>query len=317
MPKLHKKTIQKIILGSYLLGLFIVSVGFLVATSKATKVVESKIFFLGNQESKLISSKVAGAKENILKIIDSKIPPPKLSAAAALVEDFDSGTILYQKNITTPASPASTTKIMTALVAQGYFKSGDSLTVYKEALVGGSRMGLTVGERLTFRSLLYGMMLNSGNDAAYTIALNFPGGLSAFVDQMNQKAKSLGLENTQFQNPAGFDAVGHYSTAKDLSKIAREIVKNSQLAKVVSTKETSVISLDKSQSHFLKNINKLLSENGVVGIKTGYTQDSGENLVGLIERDNHRVLTVILKSDNRFGETKSLIDWVDKNFTWQ
>lgn len=317
MPKLSKKIIQKIVMGSYLVSLFLLAVGFLTATSKTTKMVESRATFLSNKEE--LSAQVVSEtlqNQNIPRLINSQTTPPQLTAQAALIIDYSSGAMLFQKNIHQQLSPASTTKIMTALVGVEHFKPADSLTVPTQALVGGSSMGLVSGERITFRSLLYGMMLNSGNDAAYSIALNYPGGLESFVERMNQKAQSLGLKDTHFTNPAGFDATDHFSTASDLIKIARVVVDDSQLSKVVSTKETSVISLD-NQSHFLRNINKLLSENGVVGIKTGYTQNSGENLVGLVERNDHKLLTVVLHSQDRFSETKALIDWVDKNFIWR
>lgn len=206
---------------------------------------------------------------------------------------------------------------MTALVAIEHFKPADILVVTEDSLVGGSTMGLKVGESLTFRSLLYGMMLNSGNDAAYTIAINYPGGFYAFIDQMNKKAGELGLRNTHFQNPAGFDNESHYSSTQDLLKVAKAAMQNSQFAKVVSTKETSVISWDKSNAHELKNLNKLLSIEGVLGIKTGFTEKSGENFVGLVERGGHKVMTVVLDSDDRFGESEALMDWVFQNYSWE
>ncbi len=318
--KIKKEKFQKLILIVYLLSAFLLSTGFLIATSKASNIIEGKITFLGNQKQdkvKPIISNVAGAEnEEVVNIVDKKLPHPKISARAALVEDFESGTILYQKNIFDPLPPASTTKIMTALIASEHFKPGDVLTVPSEALVGGSSMGAVAGERLSFRSLLYGMMLNSGNDAAYTIAWNFPGGVGAFIDRMNQKASELGLKNTHFENPAGFDSSNHFSSASDLAKLAKIVAEDYQMAKVVSTKETSVASWDKTNQHILKNLNKLLEEDGVVGIKTGYTENAKENLVGLIERDGHKILTVILNSDDRFGETKTLIDWVEQNYSW-
>ncbi|MDO8638989.1 MAG: D-alanyl-D-alanine carboxypeptidase, partial [Candidatus Daviesbacteria bacterium] len=170
---------------------------------------------------------------------------------------------------------------------------------------------------LSFRSLLYGMLLNSGNDAAYTIAQNYSGGLDAFVVAMNNKAISLGLLNTHFTNPAGFDSLGHYSSAEDLAKIATIAIENPQLSRVVSTKETSVASIDKSTIHSLKNLNKLLDEPGVLGIKTGTTPLARENLVGLVERNGHKILTVVLGSNDRFGETNKLLDWTYSNFVWK
>jgi D-alanyl-D-alanine carboxypeptidase len=212
---------------------------------------------------------------------------------------------------------ASTTKIMTALVAADYFKSGQVLTVPKEALVGGSSMDLFAGEQMTFRSLLYGMLLNSGNDAAYTLAYNYSGGLNNFIDQMNLKAEQMNLKNTHFQNPAGFDNFDHYTSAADMAQIAKVFTKDALLAKIVATKNTSVVSFDKSKQHLLTNLNKLLGQNGVVGIKTGTTDASGENLVTLVERDGHRVLIVLLNSKDRFGETKQIIDWIFSNYSWQ
>jgi D-alanyl-D-alanine carboxypeptidase len=178
-------------------------------------------------------------------------------------------------------------------------------------------MGLSAGEQLTFRSLLYGMMLNSGNDAAFTLAYNYPGGITAFIKKMNERAADLGAVDTHFDNPAGFDSPNHYSSAYDLLLIAKEAIKNARLGKVFSTKETSVTSVDKNHLHDLKNLNKLLNEDGVIGIKTGTTELAGESFVGLVEKNNQTVLTVMLNSGDRFGETRSLIDLIFKNYTWQ
>lgn len=260
------------------------------------------------------------------KIVESKkiIPLPKtnlvqipsVSSTAIIIKDLDSGTLLYVKDPDKKVPIASTTKIMTALVASEYFKANDVLEAKDTSLVSGSSMGLKSGERMTFRSLLYGMLLNSGNDAAYTLADNYPGGRNSFIETMNSKASVLGLINTHFDNPAGFDNPSHYSSAFDLAKIAETAITNSQLARVVSTKETTVFSVDKESEHDLKNLNKLLSLPGVIGIKTGTTPLAKENLVGLVERDGHKILTVVLGSDDRFGETERLIDWAYSNFTW-
>lgn len=299
---------------------FIVVTLVLVLTPKAISLSEAKLLASANTftpKPQYLEDKVAGvAKKSVTQILDSKLPPPRFSAAAVLAEDLNTGQILYQKNMDVRLAPASTTKIMTALVASEYFKSGDTLIVPEGALVGGSNMGLILGERMTFRSLLYGMLLNSGNDAAYTIALNYPGGFNAFVNKMNAKVTELGLQNTHFDNPAGFDSPTNYSSAYDLVRIAREVTKNPILSRIVSTKETYVLSLDKVKSHNLKNLNQLLSDNGVLGIKTGFTEKAGENFVGLISRNEHPILTVVLNSQDRFGETKALYDWIYSDFTW-
>lgn len=170
---------------------------------------------------------------------------------------------------------------------------------------------------MSFRSLLYGMLLNSGNDASFAIAENFPGGVEEFVAAMNRKAQDLGLQDTNFDNPAGFDNPKHFSSASDLAEIAQEALKNAQLARIFATKDTEVVSWDKRYKHQLSNLNKLLSKvHGVLGVKTGYTKEAKENLVTLVEREGHRLLLVVLGSDDRFGETESLIEWAYGNFVW-
>lgn len=308
-----------IIITSLSLGVFILGLGILLFTPKVVEIAESRVEFLGNQvlpSTAVLGLEINNSQPTQSEILSKDISPPNFSSKVVLAQDFETGKILYEKNINQRVSPASTTKIMTALVAQEHFKPADILIVPKEALVGGSTMGLKPGEQLTFRSLLYGMLLNSGNDAAYTIAFNYPGGYSAFIERMNQKALSLGLQDTNFVNPAGFDNPNHYSSAADLSIIAKQSALNPQLARIVSTQQTQILSWDKSNTHNLRNLNKLLSEEGVIGIKTGTTEQAGENLVGLIERDGRKILTVVLGSVNRFGETKSLIDWVYSNYSW-
>lgn len=245
------------------------------------------------------------------------ILPPALTATAALVEDVDSGSLLFVKDPNKRVPIASTTKVMTALAAVDYFKPGDVLEATDLSETDGSSMGLKVGEKITFRNILYGMLLNSGNDAAFTIARNYPGGLSVFVAAMNRKAEGLGLQNTHFDNPAGFDSLEHFSSASDLAKISLLAMENPQIARVVSTKEAQVASVDKSVIHNLKNLNKLLGESGVLGIKTGFTPEAKENLIGFVDRDSHKILTVVLGSDDRFGETQNLIDWTFSNFIWK
>ncbi len=144
---------------------------------------------------------------------------------------------------------------MTALVASEYFKQNSVLTVGSSASTPGSKVGLVYGEDLTFRSLLYGMLLNSGNDAAFTLAENYPGKTLGFVSAMNKKVLEWGLKKTHFDNPAGFDSPNHYSSAADLSKITEEALKDSQLSRIFATRETSIVSMDKKYSHQLLNLN--------------------------------------------------------------
>ncbi len=301
--------------------LFAAALGFLIYAPQALQLTESKVIVASNepwQEPRYLVAEASEVnKKPRIQIIDARIQPPKIGAHSVIALDYDSGQVLYQKNIHERVPPASTTKMMTALASEEKFQPADLLVVYPQALVGGSVMGLSAGEKLTFRSLLYGMLLNSGNDAAYTLALNYPGGFDAFVARMNEKAKEFGLLDTHFVNPVGFDNPAHYSSAYDLSQIAKIVAQDPQLSKIVATKETSVEGMGEIKPHILKNLNQLLSEDGVLGIKTGFTQEAGESLVGLVERKNHKVITVVLNSKDRFVETKNLMDWVYQNFTWQ
>lgn len=291
----------------------LLSINILLGLPKAVDLVENRVSAANTEEV----PQVAGVEKRILMPRGKNIPAPVFSATAVLSEDMDSKTLLFVKDPNKRVPIASTTKIMTALVASEYFKANDVLTVLDLSQASGSTMGLRVGEQMSFRGILYGLLLNSGNDAAYTIAQNYPGGVPGFVGAMNSKSQYLGLLNTHFDNPAGFDSPYHFSSAYDLGKIAVAAMENYQFARVVSTKETEVSSLDKSVVHSLKNLNKLLDTPGVLGIKTGTTPQAKENLVGLIERDGHKILTVILGSDDRFGETQKLNDWVFNNYDWQ
>lgn len=263
------------------------------------------------------NSQVAGIQQYNIPPHSKNVEPPPLSAKAVFVKDLTTGTILYQKNANDRLPIASTTKIMTALVASSYFKPNSDLKVDSGSNIPGSKVGLYKGEDLSFRSLLFGMLLNSGNDAAYAISENYPGGILGFVSAMNKKAQDLNLTNTHFENPAGFDSPNHFSSAKDLSIITEEALIDPQLARIFATKQTYIVSLDKKYTHNLANLNKLLSTvKGVLGVKTGYTDVAKENLVTLVDRDNHKILTVVLGSDDRFGESTNLIEWVYSNFTW-
>ena len=301
------------------LAVFVFVVAFLIGTPRVITLAESR-FQIETQNIQLSDTlkEVAGeSTQPIIQIESAGIATPSVTAYGVYAFDMDLGDELLSKNSQTRLSMASTTKIMTALVAADYYKAGQILIVPKEALVGGSSMDLIAEEKMTFRSLLYGMMLNSGNDAAYTLAYNYPGGLDNFIAQMNQRAAIMGLKNTHFQNPAGFDNVNHYTSAYDMAQIAKVFTQDPLMAKIVATKSTTVLSIDKSQQHILNNLNKLLGIDGIVGIKTGTTEASGENLVTLVEREGHRILIVVLNSKDRFSETKQIVNWIFSNYSWK
>ena len=244
------------------------------------------------------------------------MPPPSISAEGVLIKDLDSGAVIYSKQSKVKFSPASTTKIMTALIALQNFQLEDILkvkTVIKESRV----MGLISGEEITLESLLYGILVHSANDAAFVVAENYDGGVEGFVERMNQEAKKLHLENTHFSNPIGFDNEVQYTTAEDLAKLSQVALKNKIFSKIVGTKSITVSDVHFKYFHELTNVNRLLGKiPGMSGVKTGYTQNAGEVLVSEVKKYGHPVLFVILKSQDRFAETVKLIDWVFANFTW-
>ena len=242
---------------------------------------------------------------------------PEVSAEGVLIKDLNSGFVLYSKNENIRYQPASTTKIMTALVSMDMFKPEEILTV-KSVKQDGRVMGLQINEKIITESLIYGILVHSANDAAFTLAENFPGGIDKFVEKMNEKGKELGLENTHFTNPAGFDDDRHYTTAADLAKLAQIALSKKYFAKIVGTRGITVSDVDYTYFHELKNVNELLGRiPGVAGVKTGFTQTAGEILVTEVKKNGQSVLFVLLKSRDRFGETKTLIDWVFNNFIWQ
>jgi D-alanyl-D-alanine carboxypeptidase len=244
-------------------------------------------------------------------------PAPELTARTALVIDYGSDSILYQKNARSTHLPASTTKIMTALIALDSFGLDQVLTVPKLDYEG-QDIQLRLGEQMTLENLLYALLVASANDAAETLAANYPGGRAAFVAAMNQRAEELSLDNTHFVNPTGFDEPGQYMTAFDLVKLAKKLLSHPLLAQIVATQKTSVYNVDKTIVHPITNINQLLGKiPGVRGVKTGWTTSAGECLTAFVERNGVGVITVVMGSEDRFGETKNLIEWVFANHVWE
>lgn len=253
-----------------------------------------------------------------LPVISKEASFPIVSAQAALAVDMDSQVTLYEKKADSPFLPASTTKIITALVAMEYYPLNLSLKV-QDIKVEGQKMGLVRGEEIAVQDLLYGLLVYSANDAAEVLAQNFPGGRDLFIAAMNLKAKELGLAHSKFSNPAGLDdGDGNITTARDLIRVSEIAMKDPLFAKIVATKEKTVKSRNGKIVHKLKNINELLgSVDGVLGVKTGWTQNARENLVTYIERNGHKVMIALLGSQDRFGETRELIDWIFASYDWQ
>ncbi|OGM26640.1 hypothetical protein A3D00_01100 [Candidatus Woesebacteria bacterium RIFCSPHIGHO2_02_FULL_38_9] len=251
-----------------------------------------------------------------LPMLSGNTPEPIMSAEAALAVDITSGEVLFEKSPDEPLLPASTTKIITALVAMDYY-SDDMILQVGKIKIEGQKMGLLEGERIRVRDLLDGLLIYSANDAAEVLAQNFPGGRDFFIYSMNLKARQLHLDNSSFNNPVGLDDDGQMMSARDLVKASNFAIKNSEFASIVATKEKTVKSVDGKIAHKLVNLNKLVKDvEGVLGVKTGWTENAKENLVTYIDRNNKKVMIALLGSEDRFSETKQLINWIFSNYQW-
>ena len=235
-----------------------------------------------------------------------------------MIQDVESKSMIYSRAADTPLLPASTTKIMTALVALDTWPNLDTvITVQSEDHAIGSTMNLKKGENITIRNLLYGLLVPSGNDAALALADNFPDGYSAFVDAMNAKAVALHLDHTTYKNPSGVEQYGHVTTARDLAVLAATALQNPTLAEIVQTEGITITDTTGTIIHELKSTDELLGQiEGFKGLKTGWTTNAGEFLVSYVERGDHKVIIVVLGSRDRFGDTRALIDWTYYHHTW-
>lgn len=245
------------------------------------------------------------------KITNEK--PPTITALAAIVIDADSHVVLYEKNQDTRFPLASTTKIMTALVAMEYFDLSDIVTV-PDFAIEGAKMDLIAGEQISFQNLLYGLLLPSGNDAAETIARQSSIGRQAFIAKMNEKAKTLHLVNTTYEDPTGLSSANQ-TTALDLARLAAIALKNPIIFDITSTKKKIVTDVTQTHVHTLENLNKLLGEvEGVIGLKTGFTEEAGQVLVTAVLRNEHTIVSVVLRSEDRFADSKVLLEWAFANY---
>jgi D-alanyl-D-alanine carboxypeptidase (penicillin-binding protein 5/6) len=238
--------------------------------------------------------------------------PLQISAEGVYIVDLPTFTPIFEKNAHEKLFPASTTKIITALVGRDVYKPDDILTVKNISTIPPEVMGLVEGEQISFENLLYGMLIQSGNDAAYAVANAY--GYDKFIAKMNEKAQKLHMKDTTFKNPAGLDDEEQLTTPYDLALASRALLEDPLLKKIVSIKEITISDADFKYFHQLTNVNKLLGETpGFGGLKTGYTEGAGENLVSFYKKNGHEFLIVILKSDDRFADTKSVGKWIDDN----
>jgi D-alanyl-D-alanine carboxypeptidase (penicillin-binding protein 5/6) len=237
-----------------------------------------------------------------------------VKAPSAILVDIDSGEILWNKNADKHRSIASTTKMMTAILAIENGHLNDTVSIGKNVLEAGMEGGiqLSTGEQIKLKDLLYALMLNSANDSAVAIAEHISGSVENFVRDMNSKAKSIGALNTNFETPHGLDKGGQYSTARDLSTIARYCLKNKVFADIVSTKAKTIKRSGDSKVKRVRNRNELLfSYEGAKGVKTGHTDKAGYCLVSVAKRNNISLLGVVLGAKTQkgvFDQSAMLLD---------
>lgn len=237
-------------------------------------------------------------------LVLSPIKARAVSAESYIVIDADTGETLYESNADAKMLIASTTKIMTALVALEHGKLDDDVKIPAEAEgVEGSSMYLKAGTTMKQEQLLYGLMLASGNDAATAIAYHIAGSIEDFAKLMNDKAAELGATNTSFTNPHGLDHEQHYSTARDMAKITAAAMENEDFVRIASTKSITINGLTYT------NHNKLLwNYDGILGGKTGYTMAAGRTLVSCCERDGLRLVCVTLRDPDDWDDHMNLYD---------
>ncbi|MEI7792090.1 MAG: serine hydrolase [Candidatus Berkelbacteria bacterium] len=281
---------------------------------------------------------IAAASFNTaIDLPEIKIPPrvkasaiePNIYAKNYLLLDSDSNTYLAMQNENEKVPIASTTKIMTSVIALENYKLDDIVTISNKAA---NQVGLdyttTTNEQITVQNLLKVMLIISSNRAAYAMAEHMntgnETGVDKFVALMNEKAKSLGMNSTEYHDPAGLDTTG-WSTASDLSIITKYAMKLPLFAEIVRTPQTTVSSVSGRISHDLKNSNRLVSEwnySGILGVKTGYMPEASHCLVAAAKRDGHTLIAIILYTLNDTAsasaeEARKLLDWGWQNVSWE
>lgn len=237
--------------------------------------------------------------------------PMSLSSLSAVLYEPESGRFLYEKDADTRRPMASTTKLMTALVAAELLPPDSIVTIPAQAvLVEGSSMGLRGGDKISVNDLLTGLLLSSGNDAANALALLCCGSLPAFAEQMNAKAARLGMTNSLFVTPSGLDEGGHGSTARDMALLGAAVLKNERLAQICSLKTATVQMGDPMQEVTLSNHNRLLRlYPDSIGLKTGYTIKSGKCLVSAAQRDGVTLVAVTLNGGDYWNDHIALYEY--------
>jgi D-alanyl-D-alanine carboxypeptidase len=237
--------------------------------------------------------------------------PPTLTAVSAVLIDQASGKVIYEKDMNDEHYPASTTKVLTALLALENMELDYKITLPDDYVnVGETNIGLRAGARQTAEELLMATMLYSANDAAQALAIGVAGSEQAFVDMMNQRVAELGLQHTHFANPHGLHSEDHYTSAYDLAMIARAAMDNPDFRRIVTTESFVVRRLNGEENFTVNNRNGLLNQFEFAdGIKTGYTRQAGNCIVASATKNDMQLIAVLLNSSNIFDESQTLLEW--------
>lgn len=238
----------------------------------------------------------------------------------AILINAETGDVIYEKDSDKIAPMASTTKIMTTLLALEQGNLDEPFVVDSNAIkIEGSSMGLKEGDCLTIRDLCYGMMLPSGNDAANVVAIKIAGSIDEFVKMMNNKAQELGLKNTHFCTPSGLDTSEkneHHSTARDMALLTQKAMENSDFCEICSQSYKQLTFGNPPTNRVIRNHNKLLKEfDGACGVKTGFTKKAGRCLVSAAQRDGLKLIAVVLKDHDDWQDSKNLFEYGFSKFS--
>jgi serine-type D-Ala-D-Ala carboxypeptidase (penicillin-binding protein 5/6) len=233
--------------------------------------------------------------------------PPSIQAAALYLIELKTGRVLLAKDAARRLPPASLTKIMTALVAMETAPPQQVVQIDRRALTHRSSLQLQAGEQFHLRDLVAAMLVTSANDACEAVALHVGGTTQGFVALMNGRAERLGLADTRFANPCGFDAPGHYSTAADLATLTEAALRTPDFAMIVRTVERSIATVDGRRQIMLHTTNDLLLDPDVTGVKTGFTAQAGRCLIASMFRDGHQLLLVGLNVADRWQQAAHLL----------
>ena len=258
-------------------------------------------------------------------VFAKEIKAPDVRALGAVLMDEKSGRVLWEKNSKEPLPNASTTKIMTCILALESGKLDETVTVSKNAAVQPeTKMGLAEGEQIKLGDLLYPLMLQSSNDAAVAIAEHIGGSVEGFAHMMNEKAIQIGALNTEFVTPNGLDSGNHHSTAYDMALITRYALKNEEFLKIINTPSITIpLKNMDEKSYTVYNKNRLLNEySGAIGVKTGFTGRAGNCFVGAAQRNGMTLISVVLASgwgslgkERKWSDTKKILDYGFDNFS--